>query len=99
MPQHRRGAKGLYGRRGETIVNRAYYTLGDDNHATILVACRKCEWKAAFIKNELIATYGRGCPMPDLLVRLAPPTCEKIRDRWDRCGVYYTQPIDGRGDR
>jgi hypothetical protein len=97
--RRRRNPSGLYGRGGEVIVKRAYYTLGDENHETIFVACRKCEWQAAFIKDELIATYGRDYPMPDLLSRLAAPNCEKIRDRWDRCGVYYMEPLDGQRPR
>jgi hypothetical protein len=24
------------------------------------------------------------------------PGCTKIKSQWDRCGVYYVNPIDGR---
>jgi hypothetical protein len=31
-----------------------------------------------------------------LLNHLAMPGCSKINTHWDRCGVYYVNPIDGR---
>jgi hypothetical protein len=34
--------------------------------------------------------------MPSLLNHLAMPGCSKIHTHWDRCGVYYVNPIDGR---
>jgi hypothetical protein len=62
---------------------------------TILVACSKCEWKAAFRRDELITAHGAACPMPSLLERLAAPGCAKIGQQWDRCGVHYVEPIEG----
>jgi hypothetical protein len=61
-----------------------------------VVACSKCEWKAAFSRAELLAMYGAECPLPTLLNHLAMPGCSKINTHWDRCGVYYVNPIDGR---
>ena len=62
----------------------------------IEVACSKCEWKAAFSRAELMAIYGAECPLPTLLNHLAMPGCSKIKSQWDRCGVYYINPIDRR---
>jgi hypothetical protein len=76
-------------------VKRAYYTLGDENHEIVFVACSKCEWKAAFERDTLIATHGRDSPMPDLLQYLTAPGCPRIGNQWDRCGAYYVNPIDG----
>jgi hypothetical protein len=33
--------------------------------------------------------------MPTLLNDLAAPDCSKTDDQWDRCGVYYVEPIEG----
>jgi hypothetical protein len=40
--------------------------------------------------------YGAECPLPTLLNHLATPGYSKINTHWDRCGVYYVNPIDGR---
>ena len=74
---------------------RNHYTLADESRAVVLVACDKCEWRAAFSRDELIASHGAECPMPDLLVHLARPDCDRRDSMWDRCGVRYTGPIDG----
>ena len=62
---------------------------------TILVACSKCEWKAAFRRDELIASHGRDYPMPNLLDELAAPGCPRLGSYWDRCGVHYVEPLEG----
>jgi hypothetical protein len=51
--------------------------------------------KAAFPRDELIATHGAACPMPSLLKHLAAPDCPRVGSYWDRCGVHYVQPIEG----
>jgi hypothetical protein len=80
-------------RRGsEQAVSRTFYGLADEPRDTILVACSKCDWKAAFRRDELLAAHGAACPMPSLLERLAAPGCPKIGSQWDRCGVYRHQP-------
>jgi|SRR5262249_27409409 len=89
-----RQARGFYRHDGKLKIRRAHYVLGDEPRPTILVACSKCEWKAAFIRDDLIATHGADYPMPTLLVHLAAPDCPKIRDHWNLCGVYYVNPID-----
>ena len=38
----------------------------------------------------------RRYPLPTLLNHMAMPGCSKINTHWDRCGVYYVNPIDGR---
>ena len=71
------------------------YRLADEPRAVVLVACHKCEWRAAFERSELIAAHGADCPMPSLLDKLAAPGCTRIGSSWDRCGVYYVEPIEG----
>jgi hypothetical protein len=65
-------------RSSEQAVARTFYRLADEPRDTILVACSKCDWKAAFRRDELIAAHGAACPMPDLLERLAAPGCARI---------------------
>jgi hypothetical protein len=88
--RRRRVSRGLGGR----TVERAYYTLADEPHGVILVACTKCPWQAAFSRADLIANYGEQYPLPDLLDHLAKTGCSKMRNQWDRCGVYYVNPIE-----
>src|SRR5262245_24796408 len=80
-------------RSGDVVAERTFYRLADELRDTILVACSKCDWKAAFRRDELIAAHGASCPMPSLLERLAAPGCPKIGSQWDRCGVHYVEPI------
>jgi hypothetical protein len=82
-------------RSGVGAVERTFYRLADEPHEVILVACRKCEWKAAFERAELITAHGAACPMPSLLEHLAAPGCAKVGSQWDRCGVHYVEPIGG----
>jgi hypothetical protein len=35
-------------RASDLPVRRAFYTLADELHETILVLCSKCEWQTAF---------------------------------------------------
>jgi hypothetical protein len=65
-------------RSSEQAVARTFYRLADEPRDTILVACSKCDWKAAFRRDELIAAHGAACPMPNLLERLAAPGCARI---------------------
>src|SRR5262245_47585899 len=81
-------------RESEQAVSRTCYRLADEPRDTILVACSKCDWKAAFRRDELLAAHGAACPMPSLLERLAAPSCPKIGSQWDRCGVHYVDPIE-----
>ena len=39
-------------------LKRAFYILADEPRAIILVACHKCDWKAAFRRDELISSHG-----------------------------------------
>jgi hypothetical protein len=71
------------------------YRLADEPRATILVACSKCEWRAAVSRDELIAEHGADYPMPDLLRLVAAPDCAKVGSSSDRCGAYYVEPIEG----
>jgi hypothetical protein len=42
------------------------YRLADEKRETILAACSKCEWRAAFSRDDLIASHGADCAMPNL---------------------------------
>ena len=81
-------------RASDLPVRRAFYTLADEPHEIIIVAWSECDWKAAFQRNDLIASYGADYPMPDLLDHLAAPSCSRHGSMWDRCGVHYVTPID-----
>src|SRR5215468_10355705 len=74
-------------RRTDLAVKQAFYRLADEKRETILVACSKCEWRAAFSRDELIASHGADCAMPNLLNHLAAPSCSRLGSNWDRCGV------------
>ena len=71
------------------------YRLRDEPRAIILVACTKCDWKAAYSRDELIALHGADRAMPDLLHDLAAPGCSKMGSNWDRCGAHFVEPIEG----
>jgi hypothetical protein len=81
-------------RSSEVAVERTFYRLADEPREVILVACSKCDWKAAFRRDELITAHGAACPMPSLLEHLAAPGCAKVGSQWDRCGVHYVEPIE-----
>jgi len=85
--QSRRGLR-------ELRIKPAFYRLRDELHATILVACSKCDWKAAFDRDGLIASHGPDRLLTDLLGELASPNCGKVGHHWDRCGAYFVEPID-----
>jgi hypothetical protein len=75
--------------RTDLAVKRAYYRLADEKREIILVACSKCEWRAVFSRDELIASHGADYAMPNLLNHLAAPGCSRLGSQWDRCGVHY----------
>jgi hypothetical protein len=82
-------------RRTDLAVKRAFYRLADEKREIILVACSKCDWRAAFARDELIAAHGADCAMPNVLNHLAAPDCPRLGSHWDRCGVHYVEPIEG----
>jgi hypothetical protein len=82
-------------RRTDLIVKQAFYRLADEKRETILVACSKCDWRAAFARDDLIAAHGADYAMPNLLNHLAAPSCSRLGSNWDRCGVHYVEPIEG----
>jgi hypothetical protein len=43
-------------RRTDLAVKQAFYRLADEKREIILVACSKCDWRAAFSRDELIAS-------------------------------------------
>ena len=84
-------------RRSDYTAKHTFYRLADEPRATILIACSKCEWKAACQRAELIASHGPTCLMPSLLHRLAAPNRPRRGSTWDRCGLHYVEPIEGGG--
>ena len=82
-------------RRTDLAVKQAFYRLADEKRDTILVACSKCDWRAAFSRDDLIASHGADYAMPNLLNHLAAPGCSRLGSHWDRCGVHYVEPIEG----
>jgi hypothetical protein len=82
-------------RRSDYTAKQTFYRLADEPREIILVACSKCDWKAAFRRADLVARHGADYAMPTLLKYLAAPDCSKTDDHWDRCGVYYVEPIEG----
>jgi hypothetical protein len=80
-------------RASDLPLRRAFYTLADEPRETVLVACSKCDWRAAFLRDELIAAHGTDYAMPGLLDHLAAPDCRRRDFTWDRCGVHYAEPI------
>ena len=82
-------------RRTDLAVKRAFYRLADEKREIILVACSKCDWRATFARDELIAAHGADYAMPNLLNHLAAPDCPRLGSHWDRCGVHYVEPIEG----
>ena len=81
-------------RASDLPVQRMFYTLADEQRETILIACSKCDWKAAFGRDDLVATHGANRLMPDLLRDLAKPRCARVGNWWDHCGVHYVEPIE-----
>jgi hypothetical protein len=79
----------------DKAVRQDSYRLSDELRPVILVACSKCDWRAAFSRDELIASHGATCAMPSLLNELAKSGCTRIGHQWDPCGVYYVDPIVG----
>ena len=51
-------------RRTDRAVKRAFYRLAVEPRETILVARSKCDWRAAFSRDELIASHGADYPKP-----------------------------------
>ena len=43
---------------------------------------------------DIFARHGADYAMPTLLKDLAAPDCLRTDDQWDRCGVYYVEPIE-----
>jgi len=82
-------------RRTDLAVKQAFYQLADEKREMILVGCSKCDWRAAFSREDLIASYGADYAMPNLLNHLAAPSCSRLGSHWDRCGVHYVEPIEG----
>jgi hypothetical protein len=88
-PRARRLTRGSHCRGALNI-----YRLRDEPREIILVACTKCDWKAAYSRDELIASHGADCATPELIGLVAAPGCSRVGSHWDRCGAYYIDPID-----
>ena len=72
--------------RTDLAVKQAFYRLADENREVILVACSKCDWRAAFSRDDLIASHGADYAMPNLLNHLAAPSCSRLASNWIGAG-------------
>ena len=79
----------------DKAVRQDSYRLSDELRPVILVACSKCDWRAAFSRDELIAFLEATCAMPSLLNELTKPGCIRLGNQWGHCGVYYVEPTGG----
>jgi hypothetical protein len=78
--------RGKRERHTDLAVKQAFYRLADETRETILVACSKCDWRAAFLRDDLIASHGADYPMPNLLNHLAAPGCSRLGRIWGIAG-------------
>ena len=92
-PRARRQTRGSHSRGALNI-----YRLRDEPRATILVACTKCDWKAAYSRDELTALHGADRAIPDLLHDLSASGCSKMDSNWDRCVRILSSPSRGHDD-
>src|SRR5258707_8198500 len=51
-------------RRTDLAVKQAYYRLADEKREIMLVACSKCDWRAAFSRDELSPRMARTTRCP-----------------------------------
>src|SRR5689334_16031172 len=75
-------------RRTDLAVKQAVYRLPDERREIILVACSKCDWRAVFARDELIACHGADYAMPNLLNAAWQPTSachSRTRAAMSRC--------------
>jgi hypothetical protein len=89
-PRARRQARGSHSRGALNI-----YRLRDEPRAIILVACTKCDWKAAYSRDELIALHGadraiRSCRSGVLKHRLKLGSLRRAFCRAHRGGTMTT---------
>jgi hypothetical protein len=58
--------------------------------------CRKCHWRVAFRRDDLIAAYGTGYVvlLPDLLDRLAPHGCPRLSLNSDDHGAHLFELME-----
>jgi hypothetical protein len=81
-------------RRTDLAVKQAFYRLADEKRETILVACSKCDWRAAFLRDDLIASHAADYSMPNLLNHLTAPSCSRGPDSfsavWGDVGLGVT---------
>src|SRR5262245_12613312 len=84
-------------RRTDLAVKQAFYRLADEKREIILATCSKCDWRAAFSRDDLIASHGADYAMPNLLGHLAAPRSSRLGSHWDRCGVITSSRSRVRG--
>src|SRR4026209_973669 len=68
------------------------YRLRDEPNTTILVACTKCDWRAAFDRDELIAAHGADYPLRTLVSLVPRP---RLFEGGITVGAYHVKPIEG----
>ena len=74
------------------------YRLRDEPRAIILVACTKCDWKAAYSRDELIALHGADRAMPNLLNNLAAPGAQRSAQTGIAAARILSSPLRGHDD-
>src|SRR5215813_14487773 len=84
-------------RRTDLAVKQAFYRLADEPRETILVVCSKCEWRAAFSRDDLIVSHGANYPMPNLLDYLAAPDCPRLGSTGTAVGCSTSSQSRARG--
>jgi hypothetical protein len=81
-------------RASDLPLRRAFYTLADEKRDTVLVACGKCDWKAAFQRDELVVSHGRDYPIAE-----SARTPRQAGVREDRIAVGPLRRVLRRADR
>ena len=92
-PRARRQTRGSHSRGAPNI-----YRLRDEPRSIIMVACTKCDWKASYSRDELIALHGADCPLPGHPHCSADPDFKVLTrvKRRKRCNALPPANIDSR---
>ena len=79
--------------RTDKAVRQDSYRLSDELRPVILIACSKCDWRAAFSRDKLIVFHGATRAMPSLLNELTKPGCIRLRNQWGRRNASFRRAI------
>src|SRR5258708_34734939 len=70
-------------RRTDFAVKQAFYRLADEKRETILVACSKCDWRAAFLRGHPHPSHCAGYAIPHPPHHLPPPSFPRLGPQRD----------------